>query len=72
MKSDCVDVFLMDLLPENSHVDPLKVIKIICIISHEQSFTERGFSINKKVNDCNMLEESLICQRVVYDALSMW
>ena len=47
------------------------VIKIICI-SHGQSFTKRGFSINKvnkKVNDCDMLEESLICQRVVCEGL---
>ena len=38
-------------------------------MSHGQRFTERGFSINKEVNDYNMLEESLTCQRVVYDAL---
>ena len=62
MKSDRVDVLLMDLLSEKSHADLLLVIKIILI-------TERGFSIKKEVNDCNMLGESLICQRVVYDAL---
>ena len=64
MKSDRVDVFLMDLLSEKSHADLLVFIKIICIISHGQSFT-----VNKEVNDSNILEESLICQRVVYDAL---
>ena len=69
MKSDRVDVFLIDLFSEKSHAYLLVVIKIICIISHGQSLTERGFSVNKEVNDCNMLEESLICQRVVYDAL---
>lgn len=62
-------MFLMDLLSEKSHAELSVVIKIICIISHGQSFTERGFSINKEINDCNMLEESLICQRIVYDAL---
>ena len=62
MKSDRVDVLLMDLLSEKSHADLLLVIKIILI-------TERGFSIKKEVNDCNMLGESLIYQRVVYDAL---
>ena len=69
MKSNRVDVFLMDLLSKKSHVDILVVIKIICIISHGQSFTEKGFSVNKEVNDCNILEDSLICQRVVYDTL---
>ena len=59
----------MDLLSGKSHAELSVVIKIICIISHGQSFTERGFSINKEINDCNMLEESLICQRIVYDAL---
>ena len=69
MKSDRVDVFLMDLLSEKSHAYLLVVIKIICITPHGKRFTERDFSISKEVNDCNMLEESLICQRVVYDAL---
>ena len=69
MKSNRVDVFLMDLLSQKSHADILVVIKIICIISHGQSFTEKGFSISKEVNDCNILEDSLICQRIVYDTL---
>ena len=72
MKSDHVDVCLMDLLSEESHADLLVVITIICIISHGQSFTERRFSINKEVNDSSMLEKSLICQRVVYDALQAY
>ena len=71
MKSDFANVFLKDLLSEKSHADHLVVIKIISIISQ---FTEICFSINKEVNDCNMLHEFLICQRVVYDVLeaSMW
>ena len=64
MKSDRVDAFLMDLLSEKSHADLPVVIKIICIIPHGQSFTERGFLINREINDCNMLEESLICQKL--------
>ena len=71
MKSDFANVFLKDLLSEKSHADLLVVIKIISIISQ---FTEICFSINKEVNDCNMLHKFLICQRVVYDVLeaSMW
>ena len=69
MKSDRVDVFVMDLLSEKYHADLLIVIKIISITSHGQSFTQRSFSIIKEVNDFNIVEESLICQRVVYDTL---
>ena len=43
---------------------------IIFVLNHGQSFTERGFSINKLTSDVNMEEESLIAQRVIYDALS--
>ena len=68
MKLDRLDVFLVGLLLEKSYSELLKVSKIIFIISHGQSFTEIGFSINKEVNDCNMQEESLACERVVYGA----
>ena len=69
VKSDRLEVFLVGLLPEKFYSELLKVSKIIFIISHGQNFTERGFSINKEVNDCNMQEKSLTCQRVVYYAL---
>ena len=69
MKPDCLDVFLVGVLPGKSYSELLKVSKIIFIISHGQNFAERGFSISKEVNDCNMQEEFSTCQRVVYDAL---
>ena len=69
MKLDRLDVFLVHFLPEKSYSELLKVSNIIFIISHGQSFTERGFSLSKELNDCNMQEESLTCQRVVYNAL---
>jgi len=43
--------------------------RIAFILSHGQSFTERGFSINQEVIDHNMLEKSFICQRLVYDVI---
>ena len=48
MKSDRVDVFLIDLLSEKFHADLLVVIKIIYIISHGQSFTEKASQSVKK------------------------
>ena len=37
--------------------------------THGQNFTERGFSI-KNYSDVHMEEESLIAQRVIYDAMN--
>ena len=37
--------------------------------SHGQSFTVRGFSVNKEVVNYNMEEKSLTSQRLVYDAV---
>ena len=45
------------------------VCKVIFVLSHRQSFTERGFSINKEVVDDNMKEKSLISQRITYDTI---
>ena len=45
------------------------VFKVIFILSHGQSFTERGFSIKKEVVDDNMKKKSLISQRTVYDTI---
>ena len=43
-------------------------IKLVFILNHGQSFTEPGFSVNKLTSDVNMEEESLIAQRVIYNA----
>ena len=67
-RKDRLDVFFGNVLSK-SNESLWKVIKIICILSHGQSFTERGFSINKELNDCNMQAKSLVSQRIVYDAI---
>ena len=43
--------------------------KLIFILKHGQSFTERGFSVNKKIADVNLQEDAIISQRLVYDHL---
>ena len=45
------------------------VCKVIFVLSHGQSFTERGFSINEEVVDDNTKEKSLISQRIVYGTI---
>ena len=43
-------------------------MKLIFIATHGQSVNEWGFSNNKLTSDVNMEEESLIAQRVIYNA----
>ena len=41
------------------------------MLNHGQSYTERGFSVNKLVSDTNMEDDSLIAQRLVYDFVKL-
>ena len=69
-KTDRPDSFLYQFVAINAdNSDLWKVMKLIFIATRGQSFTERGFSINKLTSDVNMKEESLIAQRVIYDAM---
>ena len=45
-------------------------MKLIFIATHGQSFTERGFSINKLTSDVRMEDESSTAQRAIYDAMN--
>ena len=69
-KTQRLDSFLYSFVATNSeYADLWKVAQLIFIVTHGQSFTERGFSINKNVSDVNMEDDSLIAQRLVYDVL---
>lgn len=46
-------------------------IRKILILSHGNAALERGFSINKECLVENLLEESLVAQRTVYDAINV-
>ena len=65
---DRLDVFFSDHLSK-CHEELWEVFKIACMLSHWQSFTERGFSVNKVVIDCIMKEKSVTLQRIVYDCI---
>ena len=70
-KTDRLDSFLYRFVAVNADYSDLwRVMKLIFIVNHGQSFTERGFSTNKLTSDINMEEESLIAQRVIYDAMN--
>ena len=69
-KVDRLDTFLGKFLPgDDSHKDLWVVCKTVFSFSHGQSFTERGFSVNKEVVYYNMEEKSLTSQRLVYDTI---
>jgi hypothetical protein len=65
-----LDSFYFDLLGKDQCYSELwTVIRLILTLSHGNATVESGFSINKAVLVENMLEESVIAQRVVYDAI---
>ena len=69
-KKDCLDEFIWPFLIRLSDSkEPGTVCKVIFVLSHGQSFTERGFSINEEVVDDNTKEKSLISQRIVYGTI---
>ena len=54
-KNDCLDELIWPFLVRLSDSEELcTVCKVIFVLSHGQSFTERSFSINKEVLDDNM------------------
>ena len=70
MRKQRVDVFLHDYLSINPQYKEIwSICKLIFILQHGQSFTERGCSVNKEITDVNMQEVTLISQQLVYDHL---
>ena len=68
MRKQRVYVFLRDYPSINPQYKELwRICKLIFILQHGQSFTEKGFSVNKEISDVNMQEGSHISQRLVYD-----
>ncbi|KAL0170493.1 hypothetical protein M9458_035089, partial [Cirrhinus mrigala] len=47
-------------------------VKKLLIISHGQATVERGFSINKEVETCNMDEETVVAQRLICDHVRVY
>lgn len=65
-----LDTLYSDLISSNPDMKDLwQVIKLSLIISHGNAAVEGGFSINKSLLIENLLEESLIAQRHVKDAI---
>ena len=54
----------------NEKFAPLwQVVRIVLILSHGNAAVESGFSVNKELLVENMEEETIVTQRVVFDAI---
>ena len=47
-----------------------EIFKLVFTLSHGQTSVERGFSINKELLVENLHEESIVCEKMVYDHVS--
>ncbi|XP_026060063.1 uncharacterized protein LOC113044351 isoform X2 [Carassius auratus] len=64
-----VDTFLSQNL--SSYTDLWNFCKKLLLLSHGQAEVERGFSINKEVETCNMSEETVVIQRLICDQVKV-
>ena len=69
-KVDQLYTFFGKFLGHDSYNDVWTICKTVFIFSHGQSFTGRGFSVNKEIVDYNMEEKSLKSQRLVHDTIN--
>ena len=67
-KTDRIDSFYAAIMSESaSYKDCWEIFKFVFTLLHGQAYVERGFSINKELLVENLQEESIVCQRMVYD-----
>ena len=64
-----VDVFLHPVV--KSYPELLIFSQSLLLLSHGQATVERGFSINKHVETCNIQEESMEALRLICDKVSV-
>ena len=65
-----LDDFMVSILSDKEDLAVLyKVIQMVLILSHGNAQVESGFSINGDILSENLLEESVVVQRQVYDGI---
>ena len=71
MENDRLDEFYHGVFGQfNQPCEELKkVVKLILILSHGNARVESGFSINKEILAVNLLEQSLVAQRIVFEGI---
>jgi len=67
-----LDVFYSKILACDGKQAALwKVVRMVLTLSHGQASVESGFSINKELLIENMEEETIVAQRIVFDAVRL-
>ncbi len=64
-----LDVFLHPYISQ-PYPQLCAFIRNLLLLSHGQAMVERGFSINKQAETCNIQKDTVIAQRVVCDYVS--
>lgn len=65
-----LDEFYCNILGEDERYEDLwSIMKLCFILSHGNAFVETGFSVNKHLLVENLLEESLVSQRIICDSV---
>ena len=65
-----LDAFYFEVLGDKSQFSALwQIVKLTLILSHGNAAVESGFSINNDMLVENLLEDSLVGQRTVYDSM---
>ena len=65
-----LDAFYFEVLGDKSQFSALwQIVKLTLILSHGNAAVESGFSINNDMLVENLLEDSLVGQRTVYDSI---
>jgi len=71
-KDQKLDMFYAKLLGFVDKQEPLwKVVKVVLTLYHGNASVESGFSINKEFLIENMEEETIVTQRIVFDAIQL-
>ena len=66
-----MDVFLHQAFQSKCYSELWEFCKKLLLLSHGQATVERGFSINKEVETCNMQEATMVTQRLICDYVTV-
>jgi hypothetical protein len=69
IREDRVDTFYSQVLDSPSTVDLEGVVRLVLIVSHGNARVESGFSVNGDILLPNMLGETVVAQRIVYEGI---
>ena len=69
INDDRVNEFYSRILDSSVTLDLENVVRLVLILSHGNARVESGFSINNDILSENMLEESIVSQRIVYEGV---